>query len=521
MAVHRRTALIAFVVVVLSIGCGAGSPVAPAASNTSAPVTSSTCTVTVAGDQLTRNVSYQAETFSINVSTSSSCSWVATTTDDFVTIVTGASGTGSGVVEIRISANTGAERSGQIKIGSALVRVQQAGPPETKENPTPAPPNPNPVPSPVPTDGCVFSVTPLSFHVPASGGTVTISVRATQGNNCSWTAMPVSLFVSLNGEPGRAGDGTVTFTVSPNTGPIRTGTATVAGQTIAITQDPVAATACVFDLSPTRVTLPVGGGTATFSVRVTQGTACAWATTLAGAGMTITSGASGIGDGTVIVAVSGNPGVARTNGIIIAGQLVTIFQPELPGACSYTATPQNFNISSASQTIAFDLTITKGTPDNCQWSASVLDPSVIRVLSMTPSGNTTHLEIWVSANTGRLDRALSVVAADIIVVVTQAGSIPPGACAYAVSQATFTVPATASNVSLSVSLVQGSVFACSWSAASNASFITFTLGPPNPDTGGAVAVISVAPNPGAARAGTLTIAGNLVTVNQQSATTLR
>jgi hypothetical protein len=470
-----RCAFLAGIATVLSAACSGGSPTAPGAAPAPTAITSTTCTITIPSDQLTHSIDHQGATFGITVSTGASCAWSATSTGDFVTIAAGASGTGSGSVEVQISPNAGGERSGQIRIGSVTVSVTQEAAPETGGNdPSPPPPNPNPSPnpnpgpnpdpgpnpnpnpappSPAPTPPapqpptpqppaptppapqppappppgpCVLSVSPLTVQVPASGGTVTVAVTVTQGSNCAWTAMPVSLFLAMNGEPSRTGAGPVTFIVSSNTGPARSGTATVAGQTITIAQEAVAPTTCVFNVSPTRVTLPVAGGTATFMVKVTQGTACAWTTTIAGTGLTITSGASGTGDGTVVVSVAPNPGVERTNGIIIAGQLVTIFQPELPGACTYAASPRSFNISSASQTVAFDLTITTGTPDSCQWSAGVADPSVIRVVSMTPAGNTTRVVVWVSGNTGAIDRVLSVVAARLTVTVTQAGSIPAG-----------------------------------------------------------------------------------------------
>src|SRR5262245_44108055 len=550
----RRLALVVLVAAV-SATCGGSSPASPGATPAATSATSSACTVTVPGDQLTRNVGHDGGTFSVNVATGPSCAWTALPTEDFVTIVAGGSGTGNGVVDVRVSANSATERSAHIRIGSVTVNVTQEGAPADGSTPNPAPPNPGPTPAPAPTPNpepgpgpapgptptpgpapqppapappsppppgpCALNVSPLAAQLPAIGGRVTVTVRVTQGSNCTWTAMPVSLFVSMKGEPSHAGNDTVTFIVSENSGPARTGTATVAGQTIMITQEAVAPTTCVFDVSPTFVTLPTAGGTATFTVKVAQGTACAWTASIIGTGLTITSGASGTGDGTVVVAVGPNPGVARYNGVTIAGRLVTIFQPELAGACAYAATPRSFTISSASQTLAFDLTITTGTPENCQWSAGVFDQSVIRVVSMTPVGNTTHLVVWVSENTGRVDRVLSVVAANITVTVTQAGSIPPGACSYAVSAKTVSVPAAASTVPLSVTLVQGSVFACSWSIVPNASFISVASSTPVPETGGANVVLAIGANAGEARSGTITIAGQEVTINQQSATGVR
>jgi hypothetical protein len=343
---------------------------------------------------------------------------------------------------------------------------------------------------------------------------VTVTVTITQGGDCPWTVLPGDVFISANGPVDRRGDGTVTLNVAANTGAARSGTATIAGRIVTVAQDAAAPASCVFSVTPRTVALPVGGGTATFSVTVTQGTGCAWTTEIAGTGLTIRSGASGTGDGTVIVDVAANPGRPRVNGITIAGQFVTISQPENPGACAYSITPRTFDVSSAAQTVAFDVTITTGAPDYCGWSIGTQGPPLLWVQSMTPSGNTTHVVLAMSANTGAVDRMQSATVADLIVTIRQAGGIPSGPCKYDVTPTSIAAPAAGTSATVVVSLAQGSVFSCSWSVVPNAPFISVVASPPNPETGGAQLTVAIAPNPGAARTATVTVAGTTVAVSQ-------
>lgn len=84
-----------------------------------------------------------------------------------------------------------------------------------------------------------------------------------------------------------------------------------------------------------------------------------------------------------------NPGTARTNGVIIAEQLVTIFQPERPGACVLAINPEQFSVSNAAQTVAFDVTITTGSPSFCSWSAGTLgELGFVHVVSPRASSTT-------------------------------------------------------------------------------------------------------------------------------------
>lgn len=82
------------------------------------------------------------------------------------------------------------------------------------------------------------------------------------------------------------------------------------------------------------------------------------------------------------------------------------------------------------------------------------------------------------------------------------------ACSFSLSSTNQSFPASGGAGTVSVSTTSG----CGWTAASNSSFIALTSGATG--TGDGTASFSVAANAGAARTGTLTIAGQTFTVNQ-------
>jgi len=84
-------------------------------------------------------------------------------------------------------------------------------------------------------------------------------------------------------------------------------------------------------------------------------------------------------------------------------------------------------------------------------------------------------------------------------------------CTYAISPTSASVPASGGSGTVSVTTQTG----CSWTASSNASWITISSGASG--SGNGSVAYSVAANTGAARTGTLTIAGQTFTVNQAAA----
>jgi hypothetical protein len=90
---------------------------------------------------------------------------------------------------------------------------------------------------------------------------------------------------------------------------------------------------------------------------------------------------------------------------------------------------------------------------------------------------------------------------------TTTTTAPP--CAFAIGSTTVNANGGGDTVSVNVGT---SAATCAWTAVSNASFITIKSGAAG--TGNGTVVLTIAPNPGNTRSGTVTIGGQTVTVNQ-------
>jgi hypothetical protein len=85
---------------------------------------------------------------------------------------------------------------------------------------------------------------------------------------------------------------------------------------------------------------------------------------------------------------------------------------------------------------------------------------------------------------------------------------PPPACTPTVAPTTTRAPAAPSTITITVTST------CAWTAITNSPFLTITSG--SSGVGNGVVTVAVAQNGGPNRAGTLTIAGQAVTINQDS-----
>jgi hypothetical protein len=87
--------------------------------------TPTSCRYTISPTSLSLNST--SATSTITVTTTASCAWTASTTSPFITIITGASGIGSGSVFIGIPDNVGPPRTGTVTIAGQTFTVTQAG----------------------------------------------------------------------------------------------------------------------------------------------------------------------------------------------------------------------------------------------------------------------------------------------------------------------------------------------------------------------------------------------------------
>jgi all-beta uncharacterized protein len=244
----------------LAVVASASAALVAAACSKSDSSPSGSCSVTLG--TVTTNVGASATTGAIPVTAASSCAWTATSSASFVSITSGASGTGNGTVNYSIAANTGALRSGSISVNGTAVNFSQSA----ANLIAPA--------------GCAVTVSPTSVKINSSGGSADITVATV--SNCSWTATSNASFITTSASG--AGTGTATVTATANGGASRSGTVTIGGQTVTVTQDPgVFAAFNLFDPSQAGATATnvcafrsATGGSTTCTLRstsFTQGTA--------------------------------------------------------------------------------------------------------------------------------------------------------------------------------------------------------------------------------------------------------
>jgi hypothetical protein len=65
----------------------------------------------------------------VSVTTTSGCAWTASSRVSWITVTSGASGTGNGSVAFSVAANPGGTRDGTLSIGGQTFTVTQGAPP--------------------------------------------------------------------------------------------------------------------------------------------------------------------------------------------------------------------------------------------------------------------------------------------------------------------------------------------------------------------------------------------------------
>jgi uncharacterized repeat protein (TIGR01451 family) len=416
--------------------------------------------------------------------TTTQCKWTATSNDGWINVTSPAGGVGtdSNPFQFIILANTGAPNTDTPPRTGSITVTGNGGVPTLTFTAN--------------QSGCTFSVASNNVCVPANAASYSVSVN-TKSTICPWTASSNTPWIVVNTSSG-TGDGMASYSVSQNSGiAARTGTLSAGGKTVTVNQ--FGTSSCAFPIVPGSQSFSGGGGSNTIAV-TTPPCACTWTATPGASWITIDSGGSGSGNGTVAYSVAANPvNAARSSSITVAGQTLTVTQA--PGGCSYQISPANRLIGPQSAT--GNITVTA--PSGCTWTANPTANWITVISGATGTGNG-MINYRAGANTSGGDRTGTITVADQTFTLTQTAA---GACAYSLSPAGAAYTPAAASGSFAITAPAG----CTWTANSNASWITFTGG-----TGGSgVGQIgyAVAANPGpAAREGTVTIADQTFTVDQ-------
>ena len=361
------------------------------------PTPSPTCTFSVT--QPTTTFGPEGGTGSAGVTTGSTCAWTATSSGSFVTISSGASGTGNGTVQFAVATNTGSDRIATLTVAGTAITITQraasAGP-----APTLSAPSAN---SPIGGQHVTPGRPSLVVNNATSTGNVgTVTYHFEVSDQSSFPPDPVRTFTA---DGIAQGAGTTSWTVNHDLGPdvlwywrarATNGTVTSAFSSVETFST---AAACSFSLSPSSTAINGTGGTTTFTVAA--GSNCTWAASTSDSFLSVSGG--GTGNGTVTVTVAANSGASRTGTVTVSGGGASAtFTVNQDVNCVYNPTPNGTTpLSNAAQS-GLTFTVTTSSP-SCGWRAVPDSPWITVTAGDTNTGPGT-VTFAVQANATGLQR---------------------------------------------------------------------------------------------------------------------
>jgi hypothetical protein len=173
------------------------------------------------------DVLFTGSTLQVDVTTQAACAWTAASQPAWITISSGAAGTGSGRVQLTVAENTAGGRTGTVVIAGQNVTVKQQGRPP-----------------------CSYTIDPTSYSTSSTGGNTAVTVTAMAG--CEWKVTGIPTWASATPTT-NTGTGTTAITVATNQGAARSATLKIAGRDFVLQQ---AAAPCTYATSPTTRTVP-------------------------------------------------------------------------------------------------------------------------------------------------------------------------------------------------------------------------------------------------------------------------
>lgn len=343
----------------------------------------------------------------------------------------------------------------------------------------------------------------VSLNAPSSaaaaGGTGSLAIGAAP--ECQWSATTATPWLSDLAPSNGQGATTLQFKVAPNpAASARQGDIVVNGVTAHVSQDPAP---CSFDVAPKNTAVPADGGSTSLTVTTLSG--CAWTAASQASWLTVTSGQNGSGSGQVVFTAAANPDTtnARSGTILIAGQSIPVTQPAR--SCQLTLSPTQQTAAAAGGTGTVAVTTTA----NCAWTPSP-DVPWITIASVTGPSGTGSFTYNVAPNAGAARTGRIIVGSEVFTVAQTAATTP--ACSYALTPSNQSIAASGG---AAAPIAVATAASCAWSAATTDSWLHLT-GVTSGTGSGSVAV-TVDANSGAARRGTITVAGQSVSIDQAAA----
>lgn len=247
-----------------------------------------------------------------SVTAPAECTWSATSNSSWLTVSSGAQGSGTNTVSYTVARSLQIpDRTGTIAVADRRFTVKQAGD----------------------VGGCQYSVAPVLFTTCMPGGTLAATL-ITQ-DSCPWTARPNVSWLNVPSGTSASGSATISITYTDNYDAPREGIVEVrwptptAGQNVRVAQ-----AGCRYAVSQSAFSFTAAGGTGTFDViqqsdptecgGATQDR-CVWTAQSQVSWITITSSMPRSGDNPVAFSVAATD-TPRTGTIVVRDKVVTITQ---------------------------------------------------------------------------------------------------------------------------------------------------------------------------------------------------
>ena len=270
-------------------------------------------------------------------------------------------------------------------------------------------------------------------------------------------------------------------------------------------------TRCAVAVTSSPATFPPAGGSGNLVISAAR--ECSWSASTQASWIALGQPAQGQGDGAVRYSVAPNPqGVPRSGMLTVGSQSAQVTQE--PAPCQFELDRRSFDLGAAEQTA----TVEVRAPGGCSWTAAS-SVAWITIVEGAQGSGTAPVRFQVAANGGAATRAGSLQVAGLRVDVRQAAAsgpqpppLPPGDCSYEL------VPnsALAGPEQTDGSVVVQTDTGCSWSATSDASWLTIVAGASGSGAGQVTyrAAQNTSTSP---RTGQITVQGALFTLEQGGA----
>ena len=344
---------------------------------------------------------------SVNVTTASHCTWTAVSDRAWMSITSGSSGTGNGVVNVSVTANPAeALRTGSLTIAGQSVSVREDG-----------------------REACTIDIAPS--HASVTDDSASGSFAVTAAAHCGWSAASNAGWLTVtSGSPG-TGNGTVSYAVQGNRDvTARTGSIAVGERTFTVTQsgDTRPPSVCEYSVSPIEFS-PCMSVPYSLTATITTQQGCTWTASPGASWIIVNGGQSGTGPGVVSFNVSDNWDPPRRGVVMVrwptetAGQNLQVVQ----AGCYYAVSTSAIGIAAAGGTGRFDViqysepnTCAGATQDRCRWTAQS-DVPWITVTTSMPSAGDNPVNFTVAANPTTTARTGRITVRDKVVQIIQNG----------------------------------------------------------------------------------------------------